>query len=290
MVGVALLLVALVAGSQAELAGVGPGGGGGGGGYGGYGGYGGGCYPQTHYETHYRKRLQEVPVYETVVSQTVVLQPFTEVVYSTIFKQNIQYVSHRYYTETVESVIYVPDYSTSTRSVTQYQPVEVTSHLYTTEVSPYDFPTPYVETIYNTVTDAVTITHRSQVPHPTTYLVTKTYTDYYTEKVTLNKLPYTAPQEIVVVTNNIVNVKPTHVTKTYHVTQRITTTNVERVPYTVTHTVPGQCGPSGYSYPEPHNPLQYAGSNVNSVVVADSGSPVGSGVGVGAGSEEGGGY
>ncbi|KAK8733846.1 hypothetical protein OTU49_006209, partial [Cherax quadricarinatus] len=252
------------------------GGGFGGGGFGGRGFGGGGvrgegsgvraevCEPQVILKTHYKTKLNEVPVLKTVLSKKLVLQPYTEYLYSTIYKENTLYltktefvtntdyvtrVTHKRFTETLSKVLYYPEYATSTYSVTQYQPVHLTNNVYTTEISPYAVTSTQVETVYDTITKETVITHKSEVPVASTYVLTKTSTKYHNIVVTATKLPYDDPKpNIVLFTSKIIKQQPSYFTSTFVHTHYVTTTNILKVPYYVTQTVAKYCGPYDYGY------------------------------------------
>lgn len=222
-----------------------------------------GCIPQTVYETQYHTKYEEAPIYKTLSSNTVVVEPFSEVLHSTIHRLNTVYVtkteqitttvrltkvSHERLTETVSELLYVPDYSTATQSLTQYQPAVFTKVVYTTDVSTYVVTTTQVETVFATVTDTATftLTHKSQVPVATASVITSTAVHYVHTTLTHTHQGY---PDNVLVTSNVIQHNPTYLTRTEHLTQTVTTTNIERVPHYVTKTVTANCGFRGYYYP-----------------------------------------
>lgn len=172
-------------------------------------------------------------------------------------------VSHERVTETVSRVLYVPEYSTATHSTTLYQPVLVTTHLTTTDTSAYGFTSTTLQTVLVTVTQPVTFTHKSGVLVPTTLYVTSTAVEYRTATVTHAKYSYLHNDDVVFLTNNIVEFKPSYETTTTYYTQYVTTTHIERVPEYVTKTVEPDCGTVNYFYAAPDQPFHYGTPDVD---------------------------
>ncbi|XP_066989921.1 uncharacterized protein [Macrobrachium rosenbergii] len=249
------------------------------------GGFGGlNCYPQTHYQTHYKTQIEYIPVYKTVVSTQLVPQPVTEVLYETIYKKHTAFVTkteystdvniitkvdYDPYTETLNKFYFRPLFVTETVFLTQDQPVYLTATEIVTEFRQVPIQHTQYSTAVVTITNPVTLTHKSEVIDERIFTITETVKVIQPIVVT-ETVAYPGPiipEEVYVLnTKKIVSIKPAYVTSTFFTTHFVTTTNIERVPVYVTKTAFDHCKPAG-SYGLPAVPavsldLNLAGSNV----------------------------
>ncbi|XP_064091377.1 uncharacterized protein LOC135205044 [Macrobrachium nipponense] len=244
--------------------------GGGGGGFGGL-----DCYPQTHYQTHFKTQIQQVPVYKTVVSSQLVPQPVTEVLYETIYKKHTAFVTeteyatdvdvitkvdYDAYTETVNKFFFRPLFITETVFLTQDQPVYFTATEIVTEFRQVPIEHTQYTTDLVTITNPVTLTHKSELIDEKLFTITETIhvekPIFVTETAVLPG-PIIPEEVFILNTKKIVSIKPAYVTSTYFHTHFVTTTNIERIPVYVTKTAYDHCKPaSSYGLPA------LAGANV----------------------------
>ncbi|XP_045110101.1 uncharacterized protein LOC123503983 [Portunus trituberculatus] len=218
-----------------------------------------GCRPEVHYVTHYRTKFQDVPVYKTITAHDLEVKPHNEVIYSTVvnvhtrsltttvYETSTEYltrVSRRELTETVTRFLSVPSYVTSTKVVEQTRAVDVTTQVFNTEQVPYPVTLTELATLQATVTVPVTLVEKTPVPVTREHLIVDTSTEYQT--VIHTKPAYGYGNDVIVVTENVVNFHPSYVTQTHYETSYVTHTSIQRVPTYVTHTVHAPCHSSYY--------------------------------------------
>ncbi|XP_068213722.1 uncharacterized protein [Palaemon carinicauda] len=255
----------------------------------GHAGGGGGlnCYPQTHYQTHYQTQIKHVPVYKTVVSSQLIEHPVSSVIYETIYKKNTAFVTETEYitevdtitnvnynpiTSTVNRVLFRPIFVTETVFETQNQPLEFTATEIVTEFRQLPIEHTRYTTDIVTVTDPVTLTHKSEVINERFF--TTTHTEVVNKQIVVTEtfvLPAPIIQEEVLVLNTkqIVSIKPSYLVSTVFQTHFVTTTNIERVPVYVTQTAYDHCKPAiGYSIPELDVSLGIGLSGANAIAGA----------------------
>lgn len=131
-------------------------------------------------------------------------------------------------TKTITKVVSVPYYTTTIEYLQQTRAVDITSHVYDVEEYAYPVTLTEVATAAATIDLPVTVVEKSAAPLFREHIILNTAIKYLT--VTHTNPGYGYQNDVAYVTENVVDYRPSYVTKTHYETKHVTHTTFVNVP------------------------------------------------------------